>query len=416
MSREELVRIDETGALHPVGKVASQRMRARKGAFRLMPAPDHVIFLRYVGEDGSRDDHDGAVVRLAGEGTTPGSLCDIVALIAQAGWKGELVVVSGDAARSLFFESGNIIGGQTNVEAERLGAVMYRLGVLTEAQVEVVRASLATGRKFGELAVELRLVTREKLFEVMLTKTKEIFFETLRVSDGMFYFLDRYDPKRIALRHHVSAGNLLMEGVQRMDESKYFRERIPSDSHVPIPIAGRSDPEEEELRPVWYACDGKRSVSEIGRTVGLAEFEVTRALFRLVQSGFLHIGAPKPEGPQALVSIFNDAIGAIFQAVERAGKADLLRENLAGYATSVGIYDTLFAGAGPGPDGRLNEARIAQNIQTMGGAEAEGLLSQWLHEYASFALFDGGSQLSNDEAEALSSEVTERIVALAPKS
>ena len=49
------MRIDETGALHPVGKVASQRMRARKGAFRLMPAPEHVIFLRYVGEDGSKE-------------------------------------------------------------------------------------------------------------------------------------------------------------------------------------------------------------------------------------------------------------------------------------------------------------------------------------------------------------------------
>jgi hypothetical protein len=415
MSREELVRIDDTGALHPVGKVASQRMRARKGAFRLMPAPEHVIFLRYVGEDGSRDDHDGPVVRLAGEVTTPGSLCDIVALIGQAGWKGELVVVSGDAWRSLFFESGNIVGGQTNVDGERLGALFYRLGVLTEAQVEVVRASLATGRKFGELAVELRLVTREKLFEVMVMKTKEIFFATLLVSDGMFYFLDRYDPKRVALRHHVSAGNLLMEGVQRMDESKYFRERIPSDRHIPIPIAGRSDPD-EELRSVWQACDGRRSVSEIGRTIGLAEFEVTRALFRLVQSGFLHIGAPKPEGSQALVSIFNDAIVAIFQAVERAGTAGVLRDNLAGFATSIGIYDTLFAGAGPAPDGRLNEARIAQNIQTMGGAEADRLLAQWLHEYVSFALFDASSQLAKDEEQALSSYVSERIVALAPKS
>ena len=415
MSREELVRIDETGALHPVGKVASQRMRARKGAFRLMPAPEHVIFLRYVGEDGSRDDHDGPVVRLAGEVTTPGSLCDIVALIAQAGWKGELVVVSGEASRSLFFESGNIVGGHTNVETERLGALLYRLGVLTEAQVEVVRASLATGRKFGELAVELHLVTREKLFEVMVTKTKEIFFATLLVSDGMFYFLDRYDPARVALRHHVSAGNLLMEGVQRMDESKYFRERIPSDSHIPIPIAGRSDPE-EELRAVWQACDGRRSVSEIGRATGLAEFEVTRALFRLVQSGFLHIGAPKPDGPQALVSIFNDAIAAIFQAVERAGTGGLLRDNLAAFATSIGIYDTLFAGAGPAPDGRLNEARVAQNVQTMSGADADRLLSQWLHEYVSFALFDASSQLSGDEAQSLSAYVSERIVALAPKS
>jgi hypothetical protein len=380
-----------------------------------MPAPEHVIFLRYVGEDGARDEDDGAIVRLAGEVTTPGTLCDIVALIAQAGWKGELVVVSGESSRSIFFESGNVVGARTNVDAERLGALCYRLGVLTEAQVEVVRASLATGRKFGELAVELRMIPRDKLFELMVTKTKEIFFAALLLSDGMFYFLDRYDAKRVALRHHMSASNLLMEGVQRMDESKYFRERIPSDNHIPIPIAGRSDPE-EELVPVWDACDGKRSVSEIGRTLGLAEFDVIRALFRLVQTGFVHIGPPKPDGPLAIVAIFNDAMSAIFQAVERTGNATLLRDSLAGFATSIGIYDALFAGAGPSPDGRLNESRIVQNVQTLGGDDAERLLSQWLHDYIAFALFEAGSQIPAEEEQALSALVSERIVALAPKS
>ena len=121
MSRDELVRIDDTGLLHPVGRIASQRMRARKGAFRLMPAPSHVMFFRYVGEDGERGEDDRAVVRLAGEVTAPGALCDIMGLVAQAGWKGELVVVSGEDTRSLFFEAGNILAAQTNVVTERLG-------------------------------------------------------------------------------------------------------------------------------------------------------------------------------------------------------------------------------------------------------------------------------------------------------
>src|ERR1051325_9986267 len=101
MSRDELVRIDDSGVLHPVGKVASQRLRARKGAFRLMSAPAHAIFLRYVGEDGERDEEDGAIVRLAGEVTAPGALCDIVALVGQAGWKGARAVLSGETQGSL---------------------------------------------------------------------------------------------------------------------------------------------------------------------------------------------------------------------------------------------------------------------------------------------------------------------------
>src|SRR5262245_14168226 len=102
--RDELVRIDSTGAAHPVGKIASQRLRARQGAFRLMPAPRHIVVMRYVGEDGRRDEVDGPVFRLSGEITSAGTLCDIVALIGQAGWKGELAVMDGATSRSIFFE------------------------------------------------------------------------------------------------------------------------------------------------------------------------------------------------------------------------------------------------------------------------------------------------------------------------
>ncbi len=381
----------------------------------MMPAPGHVIFLRYVGEDGARDEGDGPIVRLAGEVTAPGVLCDIMALVAQAGWKGELVVVNGQASRSLFFETGNILGGQTNVVGERLGALLYRLGVLTSAQLEIIGASLGEGRKFGEVAVERGFITTEKLFEVIVEQTKEIAFATLLVDDGMFYFLDRYDPARIAMQHHVSANNVLMEGVQRMDESKYFRERIPSDNHIPVPIAGRSDPE-DELKKVWDACDGRRSVLEIGRVCGLGEFDVTRELFQLVRTGFLHISPPTPEGPEALVDIFNDAMSAIYEAVGRAGKGELLRQHLSAFATSIGIYDTLFAGAGPSERGRLDASRIAHNIQTLGGDDPDTVLAQWLYEYVAFALFDGGSQLSKDEEQLLSKYVSERIQILAPKT
>lgn len=51
-SRSELVRIDSHGQAHPIGNVASQRMRARTGAYRILPAPNHVVFMRYTGEDG----------------------------------------------------------------------------------------------------------------------------------------------------------------------------------------------------------------------------------------------------------------------------------------------------------------------------------------------------------------------------
>ena len=104
--RTELVRIDSRGEAHPIGTVASQRLRERAGTFRLLPSPRHVVFLRYTGEDGRRDAEDGAIVRLAGEITTPGALADVVALVGQAGLRGELCVATGDSERSVFFDQG----------------------------------------------------------------------------------------------------------------------------------------------------------------------------------------------------------------------------------------------------------------------------------------------------------------------
>src|SRR3954463_15804026 len=154
-ARSELVRIDSRGEAHPIGNVASQRMRARAGAYRILPAPDHVVFMRYTGEDGRRDESDGAVVRLSGEVTGAGTLCDILALVAQTGWRGELVVLDGEAVRSIFFEHGNVVGAVTNVEAERLGSVLYRFGAISDQEHARISSVAQAGKRFGETAIEL---------------------------------------------------------------------------------------------------------------------------------------------------------------------------------------------------------------------------------------------------------------------
>lgn len=70
----ELVRIDTNGEAHAIGRVASQRLREQAGVFRMLPAPSHVVFMRYTGVDGRRDEGDGAVIRLSGEICQPGAL------------------------------------------------------------------------------------------------------------------------------------------------------------------------------------------------------------------------------------------------------------------------------------------------------------------------------------------------------
>lgn len=396
--RSELVRIDATGTAHPVGRTASQRMRVREGAFRLMPAPAHLVVMRYVGEDGRRDDCDGPVFRLAGEITAPGSLCDIVTLIGHAGWAGELVVLDGSASRSIFFEGGSVIAASSTAAGERIGEVLYKYGALTASQVgETIAASTGEAR-FGEVAVRLGLVTPERLYQIIGLQAQEILFAVLRVGDGMFYFLETYDEKRVAARLNLGVNALLMEGVRRMDEMRFFRQRIPSEEHVPARVPARGEPD-ADFAVVHAAVDGARTVAEIGRVVGLGEFEVTQALFQLVQSGHVVVHPPRPTGPLAIAALFNQIMSTLLAELDACGTGDGVRDQLASFAASGGVYMPLFDGAGPARDGTVDAERLAENATTMVGPDqADASLAQWLHEYASFALFLGEPHLRRSDA------------------
>ncbi len=381
----------------------------KRGAFRLMPAPPEVIVFRQVGEGDA-----GRAIKLAGEIAAAGAIADIVGLAAQAGWRGELMVMDGTSARSLFFDGGNVLGALTNVPAERIGSLLHRQGLLDEQQVRQVSSSMeqGMGRRFGDVAVQLGLITREQLFGTIAWQTKEIAFAMLQVGEGMFYFLDRFDQTRVASAHRFGANSLLMECLQRLDETSYFRERIPSNAHIPVPVPGRSDPK-PELVAVWRVCDGHRNVQEIARACTQPEFEVLRTLCQLVQAGFLRIGAPRPRGAMPLLSLFNEAMTSIYRFAARAHVVPVVREHLQGFTKSIAIYESLFEGAGPGTDGRFDANRVSENARRLSG-DVDALLLQRLYPYVAFALFATSSLLSKEDERQLNEQVAEMIKALAP--
>ncbi len=415
-ARDELCRIDARGEAHPIGAVASQRMRARVGAYRVLPSPRHVVFMRYTGEDGRRDAEDGAIVRIAGEVTLPGACCDVLALLAQTGWRGELVVEDDDRVRSVFFDNGNVVGASTSVDDERIGAVLYRYGALDAAQLDELLTFAKAGRRFGEVALELGYLTRESLYAHLSKQIQEIVFATLTVGDGTFFFLDGFDEARLVSHHTLSANALLMDGVTRMDELRYFRLKIPSGEHVPVRLSGRGAAP-EEFTKVFESIDGKLSVEELGRVTGLGEFETTRALYALVQSHHVAIHPPRVSGgPTALVSAANGALLDIFAAASAKQKADEVRESLASFAVGAGVYDMLFRGAGPNAAGALDPDRVAQNaVVVAGGGDPDHILKQMLHEYVSFALFSVGAALGSEAEGEITHRVSPNLSTLRPQ-
>lgn len=412
--RAELVRIDSHGQAHAIGSVASQRLRSREGAYRLLPTPRHIVFMRYTGEDGQRDASDGAIVRLAGEITAPAAVCDIVALLAQTGWRGELCVLDDDHVRSIFFDQGNIVGAATNVEQERIGSVLYKFGAINRVQLDGALDAQAGGKRFGEVVVERGWLSREQLYQYMSRQIEEIVFAVLGVSDGTFFFLEGFDDARLVVRHTVGASALLIDSVTRMDEVRFFRQKIPSIEHVPVRNEGSVPP--AEFARVYDAVDGVRSVEEVGRLTGLGEFETTKHLYALVQSHCVAIHPPPVTGgPHAIVAAANGALSAAFRVVAASGHERELSQSLASFAVGAGVYDILLRGAGPDADGRLDADVVVENsVLVAAGAPPAHVLRQMLHEYVSFALFSVGAALGSNAEADLVRQVAPMLAVLRP--
>ncbi len=396
------LRIDATGTVHPLGRHASQELRARAGEWRLLASPGELVVAVRAG-DKSRP------LRLAGEVRTPGALCDVVAMIAQGSWGGELVVHDGEAVRSIYFDRGNVVGASTSLSSERLGEILWRFGAITRSQLEeIVQHAEKTGKRLGETAVDLDFVGPEELFQMMARQVEEVFYGAVHVSRATFYLFDGFDESRLARRQMLGAGALLMEAARRMDELQFFREKIPSDTWIPTPgsAAGKRAP--PELSELLAQCDGRRSVAEIGRRIGQLEFEVTRGVFQLVTAGLVVMSAPRPEGASAIVDAFNVALHEVHRACDGVGKGRELRNGIDQFATGTGVYPALFSGAGPQGDGGLRGDRVARNVVALAGEDDhDAWLTQQLFEYTGFALFHAGSLLPRDVEVALNTRVAE---------
>lgn len=386
---DDLAEISSKGEIVPLGGRASMRLQAHPGHFHVAPSPPELVLLRRRGSDATAPEATRACT-LAGQIASAGALCDIISFIAHAGWRGELTVREDTTSRSIFVDQGQIVSARSDVVRERLGEVLYRHGVLSREQVtRAGDASTDASIRFGEAAVKLGFLSREKLFELMARQTEEIFFGMLLVTGGMFYFLDGFDDAELSSRHRLSPTALVRDGIRRMHEMRYFRARVPSELHVPTLAQDR--PRLTEANAVYGAIDGQRTVADLCRAVGQGEFEVTRALFQLVQSGHVVVKPPRVDVAVA-IGIYNRAVSFILRELDAMDEGDAVREQLARFVAGRPGYARFFGGAGPADDGTLDAKVVAANVLGASGRgeaaqHAEQELTISLHEYASYALF-----------------------------
>ncbi|MEM6295221.1 MAG: DUF4388 domain-containing protein, partial [Myxococcota bacterium] len=211
----ERITIDAEGALDVDPEVRG-RLRAHAGPYRLVSEAPGMLLLRreLPGEedilvpvaDEDEDDLDlgledgqldaGARVVLAGEILNRMTLFQMIEIIAERSFQGDLVVHGADGTTlQLRIAQGALEDARSDLDEDRLGQVLVREGYLSADQLTELLWEVTPQRRLGDVCLDRDLLGREALFACLRRQTEGIFYRTLMVAHGSFVFTTP-DPRR----------------------------------------------------------------------------------------------------------------------------------------------------------------------------------------------------------------------------
>ena len=222
------------------------------------------------------------------------SLPDVLQLLAMGKKTGCLSVTHRNDFGYIYFDRGRICYASIVNRRDRLGDMLVKNAVISQAQLDaaVAMQNRRRDKRLGELLVELGPLTLQQLHDAIHVQIQEAVYFLFTWNQGTFNF--EADGVPDARDHVVSINpeSLLLEGARRVDEWGLVEKKIPTFDIVFEMDRGKVMMSDvaltDEQRAVLELVDGSRDVQGIIDASGLVEFEVGKALYGLVTAGFIH--------------------------------------------------------------------------------------------------------------------------------
>jgi hypothetical protein len=392
---------------------AQKRLAGRPGKYRVVPTTGEIIILQKFAEGRAATSVSGIApgrVTLAGEVDAVGGLVDVINFILSQTWSGQLAMVDGASRKTIYFKRGDVRTAASNVPEDRLGAILYRYGIITHDQLQNAVAATAGTSKLGQVLVEQGLLTPHDVYTWVRKQVEEIFFSVLVMRSGAFYFYRTDEDHGPVSQLSLSTKQLLFDGVRRIDELSYFREKLPTSDLVlqqrhPVPSTKLDHKEERVLMLV----DGARDIAAIARASHLGEFDTTKVLYSLTTSGFIEpkqqpvvkMQTSRGDSIQDIygkvIDAFNEVYAKIYTAVAQRGKAQPLLKGLESFFGSVAEFAPLFVGLSMDDKGTLGREALLANLNMAPTDDKLDYLHRGMNELLFFELFTAGEAVDRRE-------------------
>jgi tetratricopeptide (TPR) repeat protein len=207
---------------------------------------------------------------------------------------GTLHLVRGEEEQSLRFRGGHIVNATTNVVEDRLGEMLVRRGLLSEADLaRATEVVVREKRRLGEVLAELGLLDPGGLEDAIALHVHEMLARLFTWQDGLYVFKDEAEePSAGEVTLKLSTGELILEAVRAVRDPDVVRYALGDIDRV---LALSSDPllrfQTLTLSPadgfVLSRVDGVASAREIMQMMPLPVEETQKSLFGLLSTGVI---------------------------------------------------------------------------------------------------------------------------------
>jgi len=242
---------------------------------------------------------------------------DILQLISYQRKSGLLTFTNDNAFITLVFEKGFIVGVDSfpkKIEL-RSGSVLVKQDLISEEMLErALSIQKRTNQKIGEILLSMGLIGESTIAEALHTQATEIILSLFKWKKGEYNFkvMDVIEPS-MKIIEPLPTDNIIMEGVQMLDEWPQIIELIPEENIVFEPseidslkieiINEHDDPKtdtekvyltEGELGVLKY-INGENSVLNLVEMGIFNKYKVYKSIYNLLKKNIIQKKESKVE-------------------------------------------------------------------------------------------------------------------------
>ena len=246
---------------------------------------------------------------------------------------GTLKVRTPAFTKKVYLHKGDAVFASSTDEDDRLGETLTKVGKITMEQYDTsVEHLKKTGKRQGEILVELGYLTPQEIIWGVKYQIRDIIYSLFELQDAEYEFNEAEIPSDEIITLKMSMANLIYEGVKRIHNLNSIRKELPDMESVlklsMDPVSLFQDIVLSSMdKKMLFMIDGKKTVREL-INISSNSFQAMKSLYVLCSTGILEENQNVTEKAEDAV-ILDDILKAFHDEEDALRKRiDILYSNL----------------------------------------------------------------------------------------